>query len=275
MWMACDLIVYAKRRCLGIKPQHLIYVLDRRRRGSRRLPCGARGCRRRRFLRGSHAWAPSATTGSRCLLALLVHAHRRYRRRQRGRNSAIPAARTRSIRQSHRGAIPHIRRSRWPARPKSESPASRWCQTCAHAHPRPIVRPLAGFAQHFGGFDRCDRQALGRTVGRMHLGAGSNASQCALRTVAGTGAPHEKTLRSVGIWSPWSTQYWLRRSHTAGEANACVTFQSLAAASSFVGSADAGREKSMSGNTVVTPMAELNNPNSGKQAKSNPPGRMS
>ena len=24
--MACDLIVYAKRRCLGNKPQHLIYV---------------------------------------------------------------------------------------------------------------------------------------------------------------------------------------------------------------------------------------------------------
>jgi hypothetical protein len=97
------------------------------------------------------------------------------------------------------------------------------------------------------------------------------ASVC-LSTAAGTGAPHENTLRSVGIRSPVLSQCRLRLSHTAGEANACVTFHSFAAASNFRGSADAGREKSISGNTVVTPIAELNSPNRAKHARSAPPG---
>src|SRR5687768_12594639 len=71
---------------------------------------------------------------------------------------------------------------------------------------------------------------------------------------AGTGAPHENTCRRDGIEAPVVSQCSLSKCHTAGDANACDTFQSFAAAISFRGSADAGREKSISGNTVVTPI---------------------
>src|SRR6187399_3593031 len=89
----------------------------------------------------------------------------------------------------------------------------------------------------------------------------------ARRTAAGTGAPQENTWVSDGIRSPVLPQCSLSTRHTDGEANACVTVQSFAAASSFFGFADTGREKSISGNTVVTPMAALNSANNAKQPK--------
>src|SRR3954452_8009876 len=69
-------------------------------------------------------------------------------------------------------------------------------------------------------------------------------------TPAGTGAPHENIFFSSGIRSSVRAQCPLTTDQTAGEAKACVTFQSLAASISFAGLAFAGREKSISGNTV-------------------------
>src|SRR3989304_5432768 len=93
-------------------------------------------------------------------------------------------------------------------------------------------------------------------------------------TSATTGAPQEKICRSDSMRLPVVPQYAPRFRQTAGDANACVTFQSFAAVSRFSGSAEAGREKSISGSTVVTPIAELNKANSGKHDRSPPPGWM-
>ena len=60
----------------------------------------------------------------------------------------------------------------------------------------------------------------------------------------------------------------------AGEPKACVTFQSRTASMILAGSTWAGREGSMSGITAVTPIAQLNSPNSGKHGKSISPGWM-
>ena len=55
-----------------------------------------------------------------------------------------------------------------------------------------------------------------------------------------------KTLaEATRMRSPVFAQCSLSTRHTAGDANACVTCQSFAAASNLVGSADAGREKSI------------------------------
>jgi hypothetical protein len=52
-------------------------------------------------------------------------------------------------------------------------------------------------------------------------------------TSAGTGAPQENICRSDGIRAPVRAQCSPSTRHTAGDANACVTCQSFAAASSF------------------------------------------
>ena len=117
----------------------------------------------------------------------------------------------------------------------------------ADAHASAFVRSRRRFAEHFGRFDRGHRQALRRPVRRVHLRTVAQrtpASAAARRPAPG----HRTKTLAAAIRSarPSVAQCSLTTRHTAGDANACVTCQSFAAASSFRGSADAGREKSIS-----------------------------
>ena len=134
---------------------------------------------------------------------------------------------------------------------------SRSCFRCPH--PLPLSRPTSGRCPERGqvsgqspSTSLAEMEATGRAsvapYGVWTSPSGWMHAFMRRSTSAGTGAPAESTRRIVGSRTPWASQYRPTRSQMAGEPNAWVTFQSVAASMILVGSTAGGPRRVHVGN---------------------------
>ena len=235
-----------------------------RHRGSRRRPCDAKRIATAGEFRSSSVSSQMLSNLRDCVRFAASH------------TAATPAARARSARRF---------------RPTGNSSASsivaigssvmRITRHSIESNLRPTHTPApssvraAVSLKHFGRFDRRHRQALGRAVRRVHLRAVADTGQRRPQHVRPALAHRRKTpAAAIRFARPFSRNARSPRATPPATRTPASPANRSPPRAAFRGSADAGREKSISGNTVVTPIAELNSANSGKHARSTPPGSM-